>query len=101
MQELAQLSAYANAVGSASAVAILCRLLVEQGLLTGAQVEMLRQAALLGYDKLREQGMSEEHTKQLEEVRKIADGMWQRVALAAEKPGPHQTSPQSPSDPQD
>lgn len=96
MQELGMLSAYANAVGSAGAMPILCRILVQRGLLTAVEVEALRHAALLGYDKVREQpGFPAELALQVEEARKIADAMWQHVALTVDNQAPPQSGPRA------
>lgn len=94
MEELKLLSAYANAVGSAGAMPILCRMLAQRGLLTTADVEMVRHAALQGYDKVREQpGFPAALAPQLEEARKIADGLWQHAVLGVEMPAPPQSEP--------
>ena len=96
MQELGMLSAYANAVGSAGAMPILCRILAQQGLLTANDIEALRHAALQGYDKVREQpGFPAELALPLEEARKIADAMWQHVALTVDKQVPQQPGPRA------
>lgn len=96
MQELGMLSAYANAVGSAGALPILCRILAQKGLLTAVDIEALRHAALLGYDKVREQpGFPAELTLQVEEARKIADAMWQHVALTVDNQAPPQPGPRT------
>jgi len=90
------LSAYANAVGSAGAMPILCRILAQQGLLTANDIEALRHAALQGHDKVREQpGFPAELALPLEEARKIADAMWQHVALTVDKQVPQQPGPRA------
>lgn len=96
MQELGLLSAYANAVGSAGAMPILCRILAQRGLLTANDIEALRHAALQGYDKVREQpGFPAELALPLEEARKIADAMWQHVALTVDKQAPPPSGPRA------
>ena len=96
MQELGLVSAYANAVGSAGAMPILCRILAQQGLLTANDIEALRHAALQGYDKVREQpGFPAELALPLEEARKIADAMWQHVALTLDTQAPPQSGPRA------
>lgn len=88
MEELARASAYANAVGAAAAMPMLCGMLARRGLLASFEIEALRQAALQGYDRAREQpDFPEKLAQPLEEIRKIADGMWHRAAQAAERPG--------------
>jgi hypothetical protein len=96
VQELGLLSAYANAVGSAGAMPILCRILAQQGFLTANDIEALRHAALFGYDKVREQpGFPAELAPQLEEARKVADAMWQHVALTLDKQAPQPSGPRA------
>lgn len=88
MDQLTLLTANSNGTGSAAALPMLCRMLAKRGLLTSAEIEELRHAALLGFDKAREhRQLSEEESEFFELARKHADSLWQSAALEAERQG--------------
>jgi hypothetical protein len=87
MERLTLYSANANGTGAAAALPLLCRFLGEKGLLSSAEIEQLRHAALLGHDHVRlHREFSEEESGFLEQGRQHADSLWQSAALAAERP---------------
>lgn len=86
MERLTLYTANAHASGAASVLPLLCRMLAENGLLSSAEIEQLRLAALLGFDRVREvRDFSEEESEFLEQGRQHADNLWQSAALAAEQ----------------
>lgn len=88
IDRMKELSAYAIGMGAGSALPQLCRRLAKQQILTGEDIEVLRHAAVLGFDMLRERTtLSPDETQKLEDVRKHLDSLWQSAALAAEGQG--------------
>lgn len=78
----------ANASGAAAAMPHLCRILAEKGIISAAETETVRHAALLGYDRAREGlELSKPQSQELERLRAHADSLWQSAAEAAERRG--------------
>lgn len=82
------LIANANGAGAAAVLPQLCGMLAKRQLLSAGEIETLRHAALLGFDRTRQhRELSEEESGFFEQARIHADSLWQSAALAAEYPG--------------
>jgi hypothetical protein len=85
MAKIIGAAANANATGIAAAFPQLCEMLAKKKLLSAGDIELLRHAALLGFDRAGETlPLAKEETEDLERVRLYVDRLWQDAAVAAE-----------------
>lgn len=78
------LAAFAHGAGSGAALPQLCEFLAHRGLLTSAEIEILRHHALLGFDELRlRKELSAEEIEILDTGRSHTEVLWHRASLAA------------------
>lgn len=82
--------AEAFAIGAATGLPLLAKMLASKGILDGGEVEIIRHSALLGFDELRERRpeFSPETIARLEEARAGLEQLWWgAVGAAAERRG--------------
>ena len=87
MDRTTELAALAQAGGASTGLAVLCRMLAEQGILSGPQVEVIRQFGLQGFDAVGKAANAEERAN-LGAARSILDDLWHKAVLAADRPKP-------------